>query len=164
MDSLIKLENFALIPPFAELFQQGVIVTVLLSVFTVMIGFVLAVILALMRLSNFHPFYFLGLTKDGRLRDGGCKLFVATSKPIHSARMILEYFDFAKYFDYIFKHSGETDLSRTLMVGDNPVTDVDGAVEYGMVGALFGHRWQEESKATYRAATMAELEKLLFEE
>ena len=70
----------------------------------------------------------------------------------------------AKYFDYIFKHSGETDLSRTLMVGDNPVTDVDGAVEYGMVGALFGHRSHEPSKATYRAATMAELEKLLFEE
>ena len=70
----------------------------------------------------------------------------------------------AKYFDYIFKHSGETDLSRTLMVGDNPVTDVNGAVEYGMVGALFGHRWQEPSKATYRAGTMAELERLLFEE
>ena len=70
----------------------------------------------------------------------------------------------AQYFDYIFKHSGETDLSRTLMVGDNPVTDVNGAVEYGMVGALFGHRWQEPSKATYRAGTMAELERLLFEE
>ena len=69
-----------------------------------------------------------------------------------------------QYFDYIFKHSGETDLSRTLMVGDNPVTDVNGAVEYGMVGALFGARWQEPSKATYVAATMKELEKQLFEE
>ena len=82
MDSLIKLENFALIPPFAELFQQGVIVTVLLSVFTVMIGFVLAVILALMRLSNFHPFYFLGLTKDGRLRDGGFLLALSRFNPL----------------------------------------------------------------------------------
>lgn len=69
-----------------------------------------------------------------------------------------------KYFDYIFKHSGETDLSRTLMVGDNPVTDVNGAVEYGMTGALFGARWQEPSKATYVAATMKELEEKLFEE
>lgn len=68
------------------------------------------------------------------------------------------------YFDYIFKHSGETDLSRTLMVGDNPVTDVNGAVEYGMTGALFGLRWQEPSRATYRAATMQELENLLFED
>ena len=82
MDSLIKLENFALIPPFAELFQQGVIVTVLLSVFTVLIGFVLAVILALMRLSNFRPFYFLGLTKEGRLRDGGFLLALSRFNPL----------------------------------------------------------------------------------
>lgn len=68
----------------------------------------------------------------------------------------------AAYFDYIFKYSGETDLSRTLMVGDNPVTDVNGAVDYGMTGALFGARWQEPSKATYVAATMKELEQQLF--
>lgn len=66
------------------------------------------------------------------------------------------------YFDYIFRHSGETDLSRTLMVGDNPVTDVNGAVDYGMVGALFGARWDEPSKATFVARTMAELEQQLF--
>lgn len=69
----------------------------------------------------------------------------------------------AAYFDYIFRHSGETDLSRTLMVGDNPVTDVNGAVDYGMTGALFGERWQEASKASFAAPTMAQLEKWLFE-
>ena len=69
-----------------------------------------------------------------------------------------------QYFDYVFKHSGETDLSKTLMVGDNPVTDVNGAVDYGMVGVLFGLRWQEPSKATYVAQTMEDLEKILFEE
>jgi len=69
-----------------------------------------------------------------------------------------------KYFDTIFRRSGETDLSRTLMVGDNPVTDVNGAVNYGMTGALFGARWQEESKATYVARTMKQLEDMLFEE
>ena len=68
-----------------------------------------------------------------------------------------------EYFDYIFRHSGETELGKTLMIGDNPVTDVDGAVEYGMTGALFGARWQEPSKAAYRAETMKELEELLFE-
>lgn len=67
------------------------------------------------------------------------------------------------YFDHIFRHSGETDLSRTLMVGDNPVTDVNGAVDYGMTGALFGARWQEPSKASFAAATMAQLEQWLFE-
>ena len=69
-----------------------------------------------------------------------------------------------KYFDYIFRHSGETDLSRTLMVGDNPVTDVNGAVDYGMTGALFGLRWQEESRAAFAAPTMQALEKWIFEE
>lgn len=68
------------------------------------------------------------------------------------------------YFDKIFKSSGETDLSRTLMVGDNPVTDVNGAVDYGMTGALFGARWQEPSRATYVAPTMAQLEAQLFSE
>ena len=69
-----------------------------------------------------------------------------------------------QYFDTVFCRSGETDLSRTLMVGDNPVTDANGAVDYGMTGALFGARWQEQSKATYVARTMRELEEMLFEE
>lgn len=69
-----------------------------------------------------------------------------------------------QYFDTVFCRSGETDLSRTLMVDDNPVTDVNGAVDYGMTGALFGARWQEQSKATYVARTMRELEEMLFEE
>lgn len=69
-----------------------------------------------------------------------------------------------EYFDTIFKKSGETDLSRTLMVGDNPVTDVNGAVAYGMTGALFGLRWQEESRAAYVARTMKELEDILFDQ
>ena len=69
-----------------------------------------------------------------------------------------------QYFDTVFCRSGETDLSRTLMVGDNPVTDVNGAVDYGMTGALFGARWQEQSKATSVARTMRELEEMLFEE
>lgn len=67
-----------------------------------------------------------------------------------------------QYFDYILRKSGETDISRTLMVGDNPVTDINGAVEYGMTGALLGHRWQSESRATFHAPTVPALEKLLF--
>ena len=37
MDGFIKLSNFSLIAPYAELFQQGMLVTVLLSLFTVAI-------------------------------------------------------------------------------------------------------------------------------
>lgn len=69
-----------------------------------------------------------------------------------------------QYFDTIFRRSGETSLMHTPMVGDNPVTDINGAVEYGMAGALVGLRWQEPSKAKYAAPTLHELEKQLFGE
>ena len=82
MDSFIKLSNFAKIVPYLELFKTGLIITVLLSVFTVLIGFVLALILAGMRLSDFRPFRFLGLTKDGRLRDGGFLLALSRFNPL----------------------------------------------------------------------------------
>ena len=35
MDSFIKLSNFGKIAPYAQLFRQGLLVTVLLSLFTV---------------------------------------------------------------------------------------------------------------------------------
>ena len=101
----------------------------------------------------------IGSVMNGRVEHAGLSQYltgrfaaddVGAMKPSHA------------YFDHIFRHSGETDLRRTLMVGDNPVTDVNGAVDYGMVGALFGARWQEPSKATFVAATMQELERQLF--
>ena len=78
MDHFIQLSNFSKIVPYAQMFGQGVVVTVLLSLFTVLIGFVLALVLALMRMSNVRPFRSLGLDKDGHLRDGG--FLVALSK------------------------------------------------------------------------------------
>lgn len=59
MGNLIQAENFSKILPYADLFKQGLVVTVLLSLFTVVIGFVLALILAVMRMSNFRPFLWL---------------------------------------------------------------------------------------------------------
>lgn len=118
-----------------------------------------------------------------RLRDAGVRVFTASNgigqvmngrvaaaglSPYLTGRFAADDVGAMKpspvYFDTIFKRSGETDLSRTLMVGDNPVTDVNGAVDYGMTGALFGARWQEESRAAYVARTMKELEDMLFEE
>ena len=78
MDHFIQLSNFSKIVPYAQIFGQGVVVTILLSLFTVLIGFVLALVLALMRMSNVRPFRSLGLDKDGHLRDGG--FLVALSK------------------------------------------------------------------------------------
>ena len=78
MGHFIQLSNFSKIVPYAQMFGQGVVVTILLSLFTVLIGFVLALVLALMRMSNVRPFRSLGLDKDGHLRDGG--FLVALSK------------------------------------------------------------------------------------
>lgn len=82
MDSFIKLSNFAKVVPYATMFRDGLVVTILLSVCTVLIGFVLALILALMRMSNFCPFRFLGVDKDGHLRDGGFLLALSRFNPL----------------------------------------------------------------------------------
>ena len=82
MDAFVKLSNFEKIVPYMDLFKQGLQVTILLSACTVAIGFVLALILAVMRLSNFTPFLWLARTfpgafgffeyeKDGSKRDSG---------------------------------------------------------------------------------------------
>jgi len=68
--NFINPANFRKIMPYVQLFEKGVLVTVLLSLFTVMIGFVLALILAVMRLSDIRPFRFLEKDKDGNMRVG----------------------------------------------------------------------------------------------
>ena len=82
MGSFINFANFAKVAPYKDLFISGLGVTILLSAFTVMIGFALALVLALMRMSKFQPFRFLGLTKEGRLRDGGILLAISRFNPL----------------------------------------------------------------------------------
>ena len=82
MDHFIQVENFSKIAPYAQLFWQGLLVTVLLSLFTVVIGFVLALILALMRMSNVRPFRALGLDKDGHQKEEGFLLTLSKFNPL----------------------------------------------------------------------------------
>lgn len=82
MDSFVQLSNFAKILPYAEMFGQGLTVTILLSVFTVIIGFVLALLLAVMRMSNFRPFHSLGLDENGHLREGGFLVTLSKFNPL----------------------------------------------------------------------------------
>ena len=82
MSNFIQLANFPKILPYAQLFKQGLVVTVLLSLFTVMIGFVLALILALMRMSNVRPFRALGLDKDGHQKEEGFLLTPSKFNPL----------------------------------------------------------------------------------
>ncbi|MEG1686584.1 MAG: amino acid ABC transporter permease [Angelakisella sp.] len=60
--------NFAAMAPWLVYFQQGVIYTILLSLCTVAIGFVLALLLALMRISNLCPFRFLSKSNNSFFR------------------------------------------------------------------------------------------------
>ena len=82
MGGFIKLSNFSKVLPYMSMFREGLMVTILMSVFTVLIGFVLALILAMMRMSNVCPFRFLGVDKDGRLRDGGFLLALSRFNPL----------------------------------------------------------------------------------
>ena len=82
MDHFIQMENFPKLLPYAELFVQGLTVTVLLALFTVLIGFVLAMFLAVMRLSNFRPLAFLGMDKEGRPLDHGLRYHVSRFNPL----------------------------------------------------------------------------------
>ncbi len=82
MDSFIKLSNFPKLLPYSQLFWQGILVTVLLSVFTVLIGFCIALVLALMRLSNFRPLRFLALDQDGHQKQQGFLALVGRFNPL----------------------------------------------------------------------------------
>ncbi|MCQ2442033.1 MAG: amino acid ABC transporter permease [Oscillospiraceae bacterium] len=64
------------------MFVQGVIVTILLSVFTVLIGFVLALMLALMRMSDFRPLRFLSMNKEGFEEDTGILSKIGKFNPL----------------------------------------------------------------------------------
>ncbi|MCI8765802.1 MAG: amino acid ABC transporter permease [Lachnospiraceae bacterium] len=78
----MQLDNFSKIAPYAQLFKQGMLVTVLLSLFTVVIGFCIALVLALMRMSNVRPFRSLGLDENGHLREGGFLSLVSRFNPL----------------------------------------------------------------------------------
>ena len=114
------------------------------------------------------------------LKQRGRTLILATSKPEVFAKMILERFGFAPYFDYVFGASmdetrtrkdeviayalsgaGIEDPSDCVMVGDRK-HDVLGALANGMdaVGVLFGYGSREElteAGACYIAETVEDI-------
>ncbi len=82
MGNLITSTGFETCFRYAKLFKQGLVVTVLLAFFTVIIGFVLGILLALARMSDFRPFRFLSVDKNGRLRGNGPLLALSKVNPI----------------------------------------------------------------------------------
>ena len=82
MGGLIQFANFSKLVPYAEMFGQGLIITVMLSVGTVIFGAALGIILALMRLSDLRPFRSLGLDRNGRLRGDGFLTTLSKFNPL----------------------------------------------------------------------------------
>ena len=82
MGSLFDISRFARMGPYAEMFGQGLVITVMLSLGTVLVGAILGVFLALMRMSDVRPFRFLGLDKDGHLRGDGFLTTVSKFNPL----------------------------------------------------------------------------------
>ena len=82
MGGLIKLSNFSTLVPYAEMFRDGLIITIMLSVCTVIVGAILGVLLALMRMSDLRPFRSLGLDKDGHLRGEGFLTTLSKFNPL----------------------------------------------------------------------------------
>ena len=101
------------------------------------------------------------------LRDSGCRLLVATSKPEVFAVKILEHFGLAEYFDVIagadlegkrgakadvirdaLGRAGIKELSECIMVGDR-LHDIEGAEQAGIcsVGVLWGYGSRAELTA-----------------
>ncbi len=119
-----------------------------------------------------------------QLKDGGCTLVLATSKPEKFALRILEHFDLARYFTlicgasmdekrntkdavigYALDKLGNPDVSRIVMVGDRH-HDVQGAAVFGIpaIGVLWGYGSRDELEqagAETVVSDMAEMVRIL---
>ena len=103
----------------------------------------------------------VGKTMNGRVIGSGLGQWITGMFSADEINAMKPHYE---YFDYIFRHSGETDKKKALFVGDNPVSDVDGALAYGMDACLLGWRYTLNPKATYSVSTMQALEEILFAE
>ena len=79
---MITQEGFQATWRYIDMFVDGLICTVSLSFFTVIFGFILALFLAIMRLSNWRPFKRLGMDKNGHLRGPGVATTLSKFNPL----------------------------------------------------------------------------------
>ena len=115
------------------------------------------------------------------LKERGCRVYVATSKPEHMAVHILEHFGLARYFDLIcgapmhapkghgkadvirdaLERAKVTELSDAVMVGDR-LHDVEGAHRVGLpcIGVLYGYGDRPELETAGADAIAQSVEQL----
>lgn len=67
---MISIQGFESAFRYMDLFLEGLVCTITLSALTVVFGFVLAMVLALMRMSTWQPLKFLRKSKDGHPKGG----------------------------------------------------------------------------------------------
>ena len=119
------------------------------------------------------------------IRETGCRLFVATSKPLPYALRILDHFKLHSFFEQVYgseydgTHSDKVQLiahlvaveeinaSQSLMVGDR-MHDIRAARQNGMAaaGVTYGYGTQEEliaAEPDYMIHSLAELPALMQE-
>ena len=121
-----------------------------------------------------------------RLKDAGKKIMVATSKPEVFAKMVLEKFGIAKYFDFIAgatidekTRSNKVEIMQyafdscgvlpkdVIMVGDR-LFDIEGAKHFGMecIAVLYGYGSREEFEqygAEYIVSTPSDVADIILE-
>lgn len=115
-----------------------------------------------------------------KLQKMGKKIVLATSKPEHFAKVILEHFHLMKYFTFVAGANMDetrtkkdeviayaldsckvTDVEKVVMIGDREY-DIYGAKKFGMdsIGVVFGYgsyKELESAGATYIVETVEEL-------
>lgn len=123
-------------------------------------------------------------TMLSQLKERGCELYVATSKPETAAVRIMEHFGLSRYFTYVGGATlddsrtkkgdvlryvlgiiGDVDKSQIIMVGDRE-NDVMGAKENGVevIGVLYGYGTRQElceAGADYIAETAEDILKFV---
>ena len=82
MENFITATGFEKTFRYIKLIEQGLAVTVMLAACTVVIGFILGIILAIMRMTDIRPFRFLAYGKQGRIRSNRILLAVSKFNPV----------------------------------------------------------------------------------
>ena len=82
MNSFVTAEGFEKTFRYIKLIEQGLVVTIMLAACTVVIGFILGIILALMRMSDIRPLRFLAYDRQGRLRHNKTLILLSKVNPI----------------------------------------------------------------------------------
>jgi len=82
MNNFITAEGFEKTFRYIKLIEQGIVTTIMLALCTVVIGFILGILLAIMRMTDFRPFRFLAYGKKGRIRNNRALIAISKFNPI----------------------------------------------------------------------------------